>query len=131
MTRAGAREVAAVAGAVVLAVGVLGLIPSITTHYGDLSFADGSGARLIGIFRVSVLLDLVYVLVGAPGLALARTHVAAVLYLTGAGILFLALWLLGVAKAGSWLSLGAADDWLHLAFGIGLLGLAYATAAPR
>jgi hypothetical protein len=41
-------------------VGVLGFIPGITTHYGDLSFAgDDSGAKLLGIFQVSILHNLV------------------------------------------------------------------------
>jgi hypothetical protein len=131
VTRASAQDVAAVAGAVLLAVGLLGFVPAVTTHFGDLAFARGSGAALIGIFRVSVLLNLLHALAGAAGLVCARSHVAAVVYLTAAGIGLLALWLVGVAKAGSWLSLGAADDWLHLVLGVVLLVLAYLTAAPQ
>ena len=46
-------------GIVFLAVGILGFIPGITTHYGDLSFAgDDSASKLLGIFQVSVLHNL-------------------------------------------------------------------------
>jgi len=130
LSRASARDVAAVTGGVLLALGVLGFVPTVTTHFGSLAFGRGSGATLIGIFRVSVLLNLIHGVVGAAGLALARTHVTAVAYLTATGIGLLALWLVGAAKAGSWLSLGTADDWLHLVLGAVLLALAYVTAAP-
>ena len=130
MTRASAREVAAVAGGVLLALGVLGFVPAITTHFGNLTFARGSGATLIGIFRVNVLLNLVHGVSGAAGLVLARTHVGSVAFLTAAGIGLLALCLVGVTKHGAWLSLGTADDWLHLVLGAALLVLAYVTAAP-
>jgi hypothetical protein len=130
VTRASARDVAAVAGGVLLAIGLLGFIPTVTTHFGNLAFGRGSGATLIGIFRVSVLLNLVHALLGAAGLVLARTHMGAVAFLTAGGIALLALCLIGAAKVGSWLSLGTADDWLHLVLGLALLVLAYVTAAP-
>jgi hypothetical protein len=131
VTRASAQDVAGVAGAVLLAIGLLGFVPGVTTHFGDLTLAHGSGAALIGIFRVGALLNLLHALAGAAGLACARTHVAAVVYLTATGIGLLALWLVGVVKAGSWLSLGTADDTLHLVLGVVLLVLAYVTAAPQ
>ena len=129
--RAGARGVAGVAGGVVLALGVFGLVPSLTTHYGNLAWGRGSGAELIGIFRVSVVLDLIHVALGLGVLAIARTHVRAVFALAGAGIACLALELIGAAKDGTWLALNAADDWLHLVLGVVLLAVACWTAAPE
>src|SRR5712691_6903160 len=106
MSQASAEQVAMVAGAVLVAVGLLGFVPDVTTHYGHLSFAGhGSGAKLLGLFRVSILLNLVHALAGAAGLALARTERGAGRFLTGGGIAFLALWLLGVVKAGGWIPL--------------------------
>ena len=100
-----------------------------TTHYGGLAFAGhGSRAELLGIFRVSILLNLLHTGAGAAGLVLARTERGAVHFLTGGGIAFLVLWLVGVVKAGGWIPLDTADNWLHLGFGAGLLGARYVTS---
>lgn len=131
MTRTGSEPVAMVAGAVLVAIGVLSFVPDVTTHYGRLSFAGhGSGAKLLGIFQVSILLNLLYALVGAVGLALARTERGARRFLAGGGIAFLLLWLLGVVKAGGWIPLDAAGNWLHLGLGVGLIGVGYVTQQP-
>ena len=117
------QSLAALVGAVFLAVGVLGFIPGITTDYGDLAFAgDGSDAKLLGIFQVSVLHNIVHVLFGLAGLALARSVEGARAYLLGGGIVYLALWLLGLVGGADWIPANDADHWLHLALGIALLG---------
>ena len=91
-------------------------VPGVTTHYGALRFAGhGSHAELFGVFRVSILLNVVHVLVGAIGIVTARTTTSVV----GS----LALWLLGVLAAGAWLSLDVADNWLHFVLAIVLLGV--------
>ena len=52
-------------GVVFLLVGVLGFIPGITTNYGAMTFAGHeSGAMLLGVFRVSVLHNIVHLLFG-------------------------------------------------------------------
>ena len=87
---------AVVVSAVFLLVGILGFIPGITTHYGDLSFAGhDSGAQLLGVFQVSVLHNLVHLLFGIVGMALARAADTARTYLLGGGVVYLALWVLG------------------------------------
>jgi hypothetical protein len=120
------QSVAAVVGVVFLLVGVLGFVPGITTHYGDLSFAGhGSGAKLLGIFQVSILHNLVHLLFGVVGLALAKTIDGARNFLVGGGVVYLALWVLGVAGAGDWIPSNTADNWLHFALGIGMIGLGF------
>jgi len=120
------QSVAAVVGVVFLLVGVLGFVPGITTHYGDLSFAGhGSGAKLLGIFQVSILHNLVHLLFGVVGLALAKTIDGARNFLVGGGVVYLALWVLGVASAGDWIPSNTADNWLHFALGIGMIGLGF------
>jgi hypothetical protein len=58
---------------VFLAVGVLGFVPAITTHYDQLTFAGHhSDAALLGIFNVSVLHNLVHLAFGVAGIALPR-----------------------------------------------------------
>jgi Domain of unknown function (DUF4383) len=59
------QSVAALVGVVFVLVGVIGFIPGITTQYHDLSFAGhDSGAKLLGIFQVSILHNLVHLLFG-------------------------------------------------------------------
>jgi hypothetical protein len=69
-----AQRAAALAAVVFLVLGLLGFVPGITTHYGDLRLAgQGSGAKLLAIFQVSVLHNVVHLLVGTVGLGGART----------------------------------------------------------
>jgi len=110
------RPAGVIGGAVFLVAGVLGFVPGVTAHYGDLRFAHGSRAELFGVFRVSIVLNLVHVALGVAGIAaVARARVIA--------LASLVLWLLGVAAAGAWLSVDLADNWLHLALAVVLLGL--------
>lgn len=132
MDRSPAQQVAAFLGIVFIAVGVLGFIPGITTHYGDMSFAGhDSGAKLLGIFQVSVLHNLVHILFGIVGLALARTFEGAKAYLLGGGVVYLVLWIYGLAidkdGGGNFVPLNSADDWLHLVLGVSLIGLGLIT----
>src|ERR1700712_2358601 len=92
------RRMAMVVGAVFLLVGVLGFIPGITSPYGDLSFAGHhSMAKLLGVFQVSVLHNVVHLLFGVAGLMLARTARTSVNYLIGGGVTYLLLWIYGLA----------------------------------
>jgi hypothetical protein len=110
-----ARSLAGLGAATFLLAGVLGFVPGVTTHYGDLRFAgQSSTAQLLGVFRVSILLNLVHLLLG----------VIAIVSIRATALASLALWLLGLLAAGAWLSIDTADNWLHFVLGIGLLGLA-------
>ena len=65
-------------GAVFLLVGILGFIPGITTDYDTMSFASHhSEAKLLGIFNVSILHNLVHVAFGVAGIVLARAAATA------------------------------------------------------
>jgi hypothetical protein len=122
--RTPAQTLALAAGVTFLVVGVLGFVPGVTTHYGDLGFAGhDSGAQLLGVFQVSVLHNLVHVLFGIAGIVLARATDTARTYLVGGGIVYLALWVLGVVGGGSWIPVDTADNWLHFLLGIGMIAL--------
>jgi hypothetical protein len=124
--------VAVLAGGLFVVVGLLGFVPGVTTHYGDLSFAGhDSGAKLLGTFQVSVLQNAVHLLFGIVGLVLARTADGAQTFLTGGGIVYLALWVLGVVGAGAWLPTNTADNWLHFLLGIGMIGLGFVAGRSR
>jgi hypothetical protein len=119
-------------GIVFLAVGVLGFIPGITTHYSDMTFAGHhSGAQLLGLFQVSVLHNIVHLLFGVAGLYLARTASGARNYLIGGGAIYLVLWLYGLVvgqnSGANFVPVDTADDWLHFLLGIGMIGLGLLT----
>jgi hypothetical protein len=121
------QSIAALAGVVFLLAGLLGFVPGITTGYGRMSFAgESSRAQLLGVFQVSILLNLVHLLIGVVGLVLAKTAAGARTFLVGGGVVCLALWLLGLVGALGWLPANAADNWLHFAFGAVLVGLGVA-----
>ncbi len=118
------QALAALAGVVFLLVVVLGFVPGITLHYGSLGFAgNGSGARLLGIFQVSVLHNIVHLLFGAVGLVLAKTADGARTFLVGGGAVYLVLWVVGLVGAAGWIPANPADNWLHFALGVGMIGL--------
>jgi hypothetical protein len=125
------RTAAAVVGATFLLVGILGFIPGITSSYSDLSFAGHeSNAKLLGIFQVSILHNLVHVLFGVAGLALSRTRDGARTFLIGGGAIYLVLWLYGLVigqeSSANFVPVNTADDWLHFVLGLGMIGLGYA-----
>jgi len=125
------QTAAAVVGAVFLLVGVLGFIPGITTNYSDMTFAGhDSGAKLLGVFQVSILHNIVHLLFGVAGLAMARQRDTARTYLVGGGAIYLVLWLYGLVVAqdssANFVPVNTADDWLHFLLGLGMIGLGVA-----
>ncbi|MGC5020026.1 DUF4383 domain-containing protein [Micromonospora sp. DT47] len=130
--RAPVRRAASTVGVVFLLVGVLGFVPGITSDYADLRLAGHqSGAELFGVFQVSVLHNAVHLAFGAAGLALARTVAGARAYLVGGGAVYLVLWLYGLVvderTGANFIPVNDADDWLHLALGLGMIGLGLVT----
>jgi len=123
-----ARLTATVVAAVFLLVGILGFIPGVTTDYDGMTF-DGheSTAMLLGVFHVSILHNIVHLLFGIVGFAMARTVPGATTFLIGGGVIYLALWVYGLFieqdSAANFVPLNAADNWLHLVLGVGMVGL--------
>jgi 4-hydroxybenzoate polyprenyltransferase len=129
-----ARTWAAAVAAVFLVVGVLGFVPGVTSDYDQLSLAGHeSSAELLGIFQVSVLHNVVHLLFGVAGLALARTYRGAVGYLLGGGVVYLVLWVYGLLvdhhSSANFVPVNSADNWLHLGLGLVMVGLGYAARA--
>jgi hypothetical protein len=123
MDRTLVQNVARLVGIVFLVVGIAGFIPGVTTNlYDGLEFAgDDGSAELLGIFQVSVLHNIVHLLFGLAGLALAATASGARTYLIGGGAIYLALFALGIIGGGDWIPVNDADNWLHLLLGAGMI----------
>lgn len=129
-TRSPVQLVTAAVGAVFLLVGILGFVPGLTTNFDMLMFAGHeSDALLLGIFAVSVLHNIVHLAFGVAGLAMARTASAAKAFLVGGGAIYLVVWLFGVIvdqnSAANIVPVNAADNWLHLALGAGMIALGF------
>ncbi|GAA2581873.1 DUF4383 domain-containing protein [Actinomadura fulvescens] len=115
-------------GAVFLLVGILGFIPGVTSDYDMMKFAGHeSEAKLLGVFNVSILHNIVHVLFGIAGIVLARQARTAEWYLIGGGAIYLVLWLYGLLidkeTSANFVPLNTADDWLHFVLGLGMIGL--------
>jgi hypothetical protein len=121
-------RLALIVGVVFLLVGIAGFIPGVTTNYDTMTFAGHhSDARLLGVFQVSILHNIVHLLFGAAGIAMARRADTARLYLIGGGAIYLLLWLYGLLisenSGANFVPVNNADDWLHFVLGIGMIGL--------
>ena len=133
--RTAVQSLAALVGVVFLLVGILGFVPGITTHYGDLSFAGhNSGAKLLGIFQTSILHNIVHLAFGV-GILMAKTPGGARTYLVGGGIVYLAVWIVGAVGGLDWLPVNTADNYLHVVLGaamvlVGLVAGRASTARP-
>jgi len=115
-------------GIVFLLVGVLGFVPGITTDYDQLTFAGHhSEAKLLGLFMVSVLHNLVHLAFGIVGIATSRSSTGSRNFLIGGGVVYLVLWVYGLlvdqTSAANFVPMNNADNWLHLGLGVGMVVL--------
>ncbi len=131
------QQAALLVGVVFLLVGVLGFIPGITTDYDTMKFAEhDSEAKLLGVFQVSVLHNIVHLLFGIAGVTMARAASTARNFLIGGGVIYLALWLYGLFidhdSAANFVPFNTADNWLHFALGVAMVALGVLlTRRPR
>ena len=122
------RTAALLVGATFLLVGLLGFVPGITHPFSDLGAAGpDSTAKLLGIFQVSVLHNIVHLLFGVVGLSLARTRAGARTFLIGGGAVYFVLWIYGLVidqeSGANFVPVNSADNWLHLVLAIGMVAL--------
>jgi hypothetical protein len=122
-----AQNLALLFGVAFLAAGVLGFIPGITTNLGDIKFAgNDSPSELLGLFQVSILHNIVHLLFGIAGVALSRATASAQTYLLWSGVIYAVLFayglVIGMGDDANFVPMNNADDVLHLALAVGLLG---------
>ena len=114
-------------GIVLIVVGILGFIPGITTNYSELRFfGPDSKALFLGLFQVSMLLNIVQLAIGATGLTMSRTALGARNFLMGSGLLYIVLsiygFIVGVDSAANFLSLNTMDNWAFMVMGVVMAG---------
>jgi uncharacterized protein DUF4383 len=84
---------------------------------------------------VSVLHNIVHLLFGVAGLALARTARNARLYLIVGGAIYLVLWIYGLVidqmSSANFVPVNTADNWLHFGLGAGMVALGLALTRGR
>ncbi|MBE4717239.1 DUF4383 domain-containing protein [Pseudarthrobacter sp. AB1] len=129
VARTNVQKASMVVGAVFLLVGVLGFVPGLTANFGELHFAGHeSEAMLLGLFQVSVLHNVVHLLFGAAGIALAKSATGARSFLLYGGVIYLVLFVYGLVvpqeSAGNFVPLNGFDNVLHLLLGVGMIALA-------
>ncbi len=120
-------------GIVLIVVGVLGFIPGITTQYGSLAFlGPGSTALFLGLFQVSMLLNILQLAIGATGWTMSRNAMGARNFLMGFGLLYIVLsvygLVVGVGSAANFLSLNATSAWTLLVLGVAMIGAGWLLA---
>ncbi|MCD2441540.1 DUF4383 domain-containing protein [Agromyces sp. SYSU K20354] len=121
------QKIALILGIVFLVVGIAGFIPGLTTDVDAIVFSGHeSGALLLGVFQVSILHNIVHLLYGVAGVALAAGAAASRNYLIWGGAVYLLIWLYGLFVAGgehpaNFVPMNQADNWLHLGLGVGMI----------
>jgi hypothetical protein len=135
-TRSPIGMAAGIVGMTFLLVGILGFIPGIVSHFSSMEFAGHeSNAKLLGLFQVSILHNIVHLLFGVAGLALARTESGARSFLIGGGAIYLVLWIYGLLiepmADANFVPVNTADDWLHFGLGAGMVLLGFVLGSRR
>jgi len=103
-----------------LVIGVLGFVPGVTP-----------GGKLFGSFAVSGLDNVLHLVSGFVGFALARTYAASRAYFLGGGLVYLVLWLHGLLVGSGLLPVNGPDNWLHFGLGVGMVLLGLTLAGQR
>jgi len=110
------KRVAMVFGVVFIIIGVLGF-----TVPGGMAMGDAANApKLLGLFPVNLLHNLVHILFGVWGLAAARSFSGAVAFCKLGGMIYLALAVVGLVAPTTFglIPLGGNDVFLHTALGV-------------
>jgi hypothetical protein len=113
------QRVAQVFGIVFLLVGILGFV---TTGM-SMDPNPETAPRLLGLFPVNALHNVVHLLFGVWGLAASRSFGAAKTYATVSGAIYVVLTVLGFIAPSTFglIPIGSHDIWLHAVLGIALL----------
>ena len=110
------KRVAMLFGVVFIIVGVLGF-----TVPGGMAMGDAANApKLLGLFPVNLLHNLVHIAFGVWGLAAARSFSGAVAFCKLGGMIYLALAVIGIVAPTAFglIPIGGNDVFLHTVLGV-------------
>jgi hypothetical protein len=121
------QQVARIFGVVFLLVAILGFLASGMSMEADPALAP----RILGLFPVNVLHNVVHLLFGVWGLAASRTVTAATQYAKIAGGIYVVLAILGFVAPTTFglIPIGGHDIWLHALLGGVLVAVGF--MAPK
>ncbi len=130
-----AQILSLVFGLTFLLVGIAGFIPGLTTNYDQLTLlGTDSNALLLGLFRVSILHNIVHLLFGVGILAAAREG-SALAYLIGGGIAYAGVaaygFLIEKDSEANFLPVNHADNLLHVGLAVALIAAGLLALAVR
>jgi len=110
-------------GAVFIVVGVLGFTVPDGMQMGD----PATAPKLLGLFPVNLLHNVVHIAIGVWGLAAGRAYSTAVAYCKLVGFVYLALAALGfvIPDAFGLIPIGGNDIWLHCLLGVVLVAVGF------
>ena len=125
--RSAAQTFALLVAGVFLLVGILGFIPGIVTEHDTKFIGQDGDSELLGIFQVNFLHNIVHLLFGIAGFAMAKSVSGARTFLLGGGVVYLVVFVYGLAidfgSDANIINLNSADNVLHLLLGAGMIGL--------
>jgi hypothetical protein len=118
------QRVALIFGVVFTLVAVLGFVTTGMTMDAEMETAP----KLLGLFPVNVLHNVVHLLFGVWGLAASRTFAASRSYAQIAGVIYIVLAVLGFVAPTTFglIPIGGNDIWLHALLGVVLAGVGFA-----
>ncbi len=118
------KRVAMIFGVVFILVGLLGF-----AYPGGMSMGAANPGRILGLFPVNLLHNLVHILFGIWGLMAARAYSSAQAFCKLGGFIYLCLALLGLVEPTTFglIPIGENDVFLHTALGVLLVWVGYAS----
>ena len=122
------QRISQVFGIVFIVVAVLGFIQGGMSMEADPELAP----KMLGLFPVNVLHNLVHLAFGVWGLLAARSFTGAVSYARIAGVIYLVLAALAFVDPTTFglIPIGGNDIWLHVLLGAVLAGVGFTAKAP-
>ncbi len=124
------QKAAAAMGAVFLLVAVAGFVPGLTSDYDRLGTFGDVAAKLLGVFGVNWLENLVHLTYAVAGFALARSVSGARTYFIGGGVLYGVVWIYGMVTGihddANILGVNDAGNWLHAALFVAMVAIGLA-----
>lgn len=122
------QRMAQIFGVVFILVAILGFVASGTSMDAD----PETAAKVLGLFPVNLLHNIVHLLFGIWGLAASRSFEGSVSYGKIGGVIYLVLAVLGVVAPDGFgmVPLGGHDIWLHVVLGVALAAAGF-TAKPN